>query len=344
MLLPVLNEAGRIDACLAALCQQPEEVQEILVIDGGSDDGTQAIVQRHHAVDERVRLVDASPVDPSWTGKAWGLHRGLQSASTASNWILCVDADVTVQPLLVRSLLHHVQRSGVRIFSVATGQRLSGNLEALLHPAMLTTLIYRFGSPGRATKNRHRVQANGQCFIAPREILLRTAAFQAAQTSLCEDITIVRRLAECGEQIGFYESDGLVEVNMYGSWRETWNNWPRSLPMRDQYFGWREAMALFGILIVQALPLPAVILGALFRLPLPILVFAGFLLMIRVGVLFGVARAYPDRPWTFWLSPFADLPAVLRIIQFALRRHHSWRGRTYRRGKGGVFEPIGDVK
>ena len=177
MLLPVLNEAGRIDACLAALCQQPEEVQEILVIDGGSDDGTQAIVQRHHAVDERVRLVDASPVDPSWTGKAWGLHRGLQSASTASNWILCVDADVTVQPLLVRSLLHHAQRSGVRIFSVATGQRLSGNLEALLHPAMLTTLIYRFGSPGRATKNRHRVQANGQCFFAPRADLAANGGF-----------------------------------------------------------------------------------------------------------------------------------------------------------------------
>ena len=179
----------------------------------------------------------------------------------ASDWILCVDADVTVQPQLVRSLLHHAQRSGVQTFSVATGQQLSGNLEALIHPAMLTTLIYRFGSPGRATSNRHRVQANGQCFFAPRQILLRTEAFRAAQASLCEDITIVRRLAECGEQIGFYESNGLVDVKMYNSWRETWNNWPRSLPMRDQYFGWREAVALFGVLIVQALPLPAVILA-----------------------------------------------------------------------------------
>ena len=344
VLLPVLNEAGRIDGCLRALCQQTEEVQEILVIDGGSEDGTQALVQRHHTTDERVKLIDASPVDPSWTGKAWGLHQGLQSASTVSDWILCVDADVTVQPLLVRSLLHHAQRSGVGIFSVATGQRLSGNLEALLHPAMLTTLIYRFGSPGRATRNRHRVQANGQCFFAPREILLRTSAFRAAQTSLCEDITIVRRLAEFGEQIGFYESDGLVEVHMYGSWHETWNNWPRSLPMRDQYFGWREALVLFGNLIAQALPLPAVILGALYQLPLLPLVLAGFLLTIRVGVLFGVARAYPDRPWTFWLSPLADLPVLLRIIQFALRRQHSWRGRTYRRGKSGAFEPIGDIK
>ena len=81
-----------------------------------------------------------------------------------------------------------------------------------------------------------------------------------------------------------------------------------------------------------------------FDLPLLLLVVAGFFLMIRLGVLFGVARAYPSRPWTFWFSPLADLPVVLRIIQFALRRSHSWRGRTYRRGKGGVFEPIGDVE
>ena len=341
VLLPVLNEANRIDACLTALCQQPEELHEILVVDGGSIDGTQGIVQRHHSVDERVKLIDASPVDPSWTGKAWGLHQGLQRASTHSEWILCVDADVMVHPKLVRSLLHHAHRSGVQIFSVATEQRLSGNLEALIHPAMLTTLIYRFGSPGRATKNRHRVQANGQCFFAPRQILLRTEAFCAAQASLCEDITIVRCLAEYGEQIGFYESNGLVDVKMYNSWRETWNNWPRSLPMRDQYFGWREAVALFGVLIVQALPLPLVILGARFQLPLLILVVAGFFLMIRLGVLLGVARAYPDRPWAFWFSPLADLPVVLRIIQFALRRRHTWRGRTYRRGKGGVFEPVG---
>ena len=341
ILLPVLNEAQRIDTCLAALSRQPEEVQEILVIDGGSDDGTQGIVLRHHRVDERVKLLDASPVDPNWTGKAWGLHWGLQRALVTSGWILCVDADVTVQPLLVRSLLHHTQRSAVGIFSVATAQRLSGSLEALIHPAMLTTLIYRFGSPGRATKNRHRVQANGQCFFAPRQILLNTDAFSAAHASLCEDITIVRRLAECGEQIGFYESDGLVEVNMYQSWRETWNNWPRSLPMRDQYFGWHEALALLGVLVIQALPLPALMIGAMLHIPLLIL-FAGFFLTIRLGVLFGIARAYPNRRWTFWLSPLADLPVVLRIIQFAVRRHHSWRGRTYRRAKSGAFEPIGD--
>jgi dolichol-phosphate mannosyltransferase len=184
------------------------------------------------------------------------------------------------------------------------------------------------------------VQANGQCFLSRRDLLIETGAFRAAQSSLCEDITIVRRLAECGEAIGFYESAGLVDVTMYDDWRAVWHNWPRSLPMRDQYFGWRETMGIAGTLLFQALPLPAFILGISLGAPLWLNLPAALLLSIRIGVLLGTARSYPSRPWSYWLSPLADLPVVLRIIQLALRKRHSWRGRTYIRRKGGAFEPV----
>ena len=340
VILPVLNEARRISRCLDSLIAQPEEVSEILVVDGGSSDGTQRIVERYHARDARVRLVDASPIDPRWTGKAWGLQFALRESDPRSRWILTVDADLWGSPKLVRSLLAHAAKTGVTTFSVATHQHLAGKLDALIHPPMLTTLIYRYGSPGRAQRDLHKVQANGQCFLSQRKLLLDSDAFGAAKTSLCEDVTIVRRLAECGAAIGFYESDGLAEVAMYDDWRETWNNWPRSLPMRDQYFGWREVFGLIGVLIVQALPLPAFLLSMAFGAPLWFLCLSGFLLMIRIGVLIGLARAYPDRPWSYWVSPLADLPVVLRIVQFALRKRHSWRGRTYVRRKGGSFEPL----
>jgi dolichol-phosphate mannosyltransferase len=341
ILLPVLNEAARIEKCLAGLILQPDEVSEILVIDGGSTDGTQALVQLYQRKEPRVRLLDASPVDPRWTGKSWGLHFGLLRSNSACQWILCVDADVQVSALLARSLLAHARRTGVSTFSVATQQRLSGAMDALVHPALLTTLVYRFGAPGRATRNLHKVQANGQCFLSRRATLLETGAFLAAQSSLCEDITIVRRLAECGETVGFYESDGLVEVTMYRDWRDTWRNWPRSLPMRDQYFGWREAFGLFGVLLVQALPLPLFVFGWLLGAPGWFLLLTAIFVLIRIGVSYGVARAYPDRPWSYWLSPLWDLPAALRLIQSALTRRHSWRGRSYIRGKGGRFEPLG---
>jgi len=341
VILPVLNEAARIDTCLSGLTAQSEEINEILVVDGGSTDGTQSIVEQHRKNDTRVRLLDASPIDAHWTGKVWGLNFGLQRSDPCCGWILSIDADVCVAPMLARSLLSHAQKNGVSSFSVAAQQKLSDKLDALIHPAMLTTLVYRFGEPGAATSKISHVQANGQCFLSRREILLHTQAFSAARTSLCEDVTVARRLAECGETVGFYEADpGLIDVRMYGSWRETWNNWPRSLPMRDQYFGWREAVNLTGALMLQALPLPLFLIGLCRGAALFFLILTGALLALRVGVLVGTARAYPDRPWSYWLSPLADLPVALRILQLTLRRRHRWRGRTYVRRKGGVFEPL----
>jgi dolichol-phosphate mannosyltransferase len=46
-----------------------------------------------------------------------------------------------------------------------------------------------------------------------------------------------------------------------------------------------------------------------------------------VGVLCGAARAYVQRPWTYWLSPLADVPVALALFASALRRRHTWRGR-----------------
>ena len=94
IILPVLNESPRIANCLDSLIAQPREAAEILVVDGGSTDGTQEIVMGYQARDKRVRLIDASPIGLAWTGKAWGLHVGLQSSDANSEWILCVDADV----------------------------------------------------------------------------------------------------------------------------------------------------------------------------------------------------------------------------------------------------------
>ena len=339
VIVPILNEATRIPTCLEALSAQPAEVAEILAVDGGSTDGTQAIVESYGRRDPRIRLIDASPVDESWTGKAWGLNFGLQQTSPHSAWILCIDADVHVSPSLVRSLLAHAKKTGVSTFSAATIQHLSGMMEGLVHPALLTTLVYRFGSPGNATRNRHQVQANGQCFIARRATLMKTEAFQAARQSLCEDITIVRHLAACGEEIGFYETAGLVEVSMYSHWRETWANWPRSLPMRDQYFGWQEALGLVEVMVVQAVPLPLLILGWVFSAPDWLMAVNTGLFLMRLGVMANVARAYDPRPWTYWLSPLGDLPAAMKLVQSALTRRHRWRGRTYVRSQRGAYKP-----
>jgi dolichol-phosphate mannosyltransferase len=333
VLVPVLNERGRLSPCLAGLIAQPNEVAEILVVDGGSSDGTQDLVSTFAARDDRVRMVGASPIPAGWNGKAHGLQMGLDRADPCSAWILTVDADVRPAPGLVRSLLSHAIRSEVAAVSIATTQRLSGVAEGVVHPALLTTLVYRFGIPGHTTRQVAAVQANGQCALYRRVPLERSGGFTAARASVCEDVTTARALASNGYAVGFHESDGLASVEMYASWSDAWRNWTRSLPLRDRYAGRAGWSGLTEVALAQALPLPLLLMLWRF-VPRPRFAVAinGLLVLVRLGVLGGTARAYAWRPWTYWLSPLADVPVAVQLWRSALRRRHVWRGRRLVRG------------
>lgn len=343
VLVPVLNEYARLAPCLDGLLAQGPEVAEMLVIDGGSTDGTQSLVAHYVARDSRMQLIDASPAPLDWNGKTWGLDVGLRHASRAARWVLTIDADVRPAPTLAQALLAHTRRTGDAALSVATLQHLSGASEALIHPALLATLVYRFGSPGHRTRRVHEVQANGQCMLLRRDLLDRYGGFAAVRESICEDITLARMLASNGVPVGFYEAGDLVAVRMYEGAGDTWRNWSRSLPLRDRYFGIAGVIGLLEVALIQALPLPLLLVALAvgttrapssprllaYRLVLAV---EGLLVALRLGVLAGTARAYSQPPWTYWLSPVLDLPVACKLMQQALRRRHSWRGRVLLRG------------
>lgn len=329
VLVPVLDEANRLAPCLDGLIAQGPEVAEILVLDGGSTDGTPDLVRQYADRDPRVRLVDATPVPTGRNGKAHGLQAGLDRSDPATGWLLTIDADVRPAPGLVPALLAHAAAEEVRALSAATRQRLSGAAEGLVHPAMLATLVYRYGIPGHATADVGQVQANGQCFLARRDVLERIGGFAVGLDSACEDVTVARAIAAQGHRVGFYETDGLVSVAMYAGAREAWENWTRSLPMKDRFANGAGPARLAEILLVQALPLPlAALAAAIAGARHPATAVNVALLCVRVGVLAGMARAYAGRPATYWLSPLADLPVALRLWRMARRRRHTWRGRA----------------
>jgi dolichol-phosphate mannosyltransferase len=328
VIVPVLDEAARIAACLHGLLAAGPEAGEILVVDGGSRDGTLARVREIAATDPRVRIIDASPVPAGWNGKAWGLDAGLRASSASARWIATIDADVTATAGLFPAMVAHAQARKVDVLSVAVRQLLGTPLMAVVHPAMLATLIYRFGLPGREATRVADVQASGQCFLALRALLVEHGAFGNVRASRCEDVTLARSLVASGVPVGFYEAGDLVSVKMYDSAGETWRNWPRSLTLRDRFAPFGGRLGLIEVALVQALPLPLTIgLAIAHATGSFAFMVAAILTCVRVGVLCGAARAYVRRPWTYWLSPLADVPAALALFASALRRRHTWRGR-----------------
>jgi dolichol-phosphate mannosyltransferase len=356
-ILPTLNERPRLGPCLDGLLAQGPELCEILVSDGGSEDGTRDLVAAYRVRDPRVRLVDSGAIPDGWNGKAWGLELAARRAGPEAAWIMTIDADVRPRPSLVASLLAHAARKGLGVLSVATEQELAGPGVALVHPALLATLVYRFGIPGHATRRPEGVQANGQCLLIRRDLLERIGGFAVGRLSLCDDVTVARRLAAVGESVGFYESNGLVSTRMYESGWEAFTNWPRSLTLKDHLVGPPALLGLVEVTFVQALPLlmvlllavrsrqegsaaPPVRLEATSARPTSasslshgegvrgwLLVVNVGLLAMRLGTLVGIARAYHPLPPTFWLSPLLDLPATVQLWRCALTRRHRWRGR-----------------
>jgi dolichol-phosphate mannosyltransferase len=329
VIVPVLDEFSRVGPCLESVRNQGSSVREILVVDGGSVDGTPDLVRAYAQLDPRIKLVDASPVPEGVNGKAYGLMFGSRASEPETDWLLTVDADVRLQPGAVDAVVHHAVNADLHVLSVATEQRVKGALLGLLHPSMLTTLVFRFGIPGHALTRVAEVQANGQCFLIRRELLQRSGGFERLLGTVAEDVTLARTIAAMGEPVGFFETDGLVEVEMHTDGLDAWRNWPRSLPLRDRFATWQSDLGLLEVLLVQAAP-PVFLLAGLLQggVREPFAQLQLGLLLARLGVLAGTARAYRSRPWSYWLSPLADLPVTIEIIRRSRQSSHVWRGRT----------------
>lgn len=339
VVVPTLNEADRISPCLAGLSQQSYEVREIIVVDSNSTDGTPDLVKAAQKKDPRFHLITDDPLPSGWVGRPWALHNGfLQSAQ--AEWFLGMDADTQPDPGLVASLVKTAQHEGYDLVSLSPQFILKYPGECWLQPALLITLLYRFESAGVDSAVAERVMANGQCFLCRRAVLAQVGGYTSAKSSFCDDVTLARNIALQGFKVGFLDGAQVLKVRMYEGALQTWQEWGRSLDLKDASSHPALWWDLWLLVAVQALPLPILVSYLVFPLspPLPTLLVSllglnAFLLTIRFALLLAIAPSY-DRTlaqasWLFWLSPLADPLAVLRIFLSALRTPTQWRGRQY---------------
>lgn len=342
IVVPTLNEAARITPCLTGLSRQSYEVREILVVDSRSQDGTVELVKAAQAKDPRFRVLTDDPLPPGWVGRPWALHTGFLNSSEASEWILGIDADTQPQPGLVASLVTTAVEQGYDLVSLSPRFILKDLGEFWLQPALLMTLVYRFGAAGVDAEGSERVMANGQCFLCRRSLLVSLGGYTSARSSFCDDVTLARYAAAQGAKVGFLDGAKVLQVRMYEGMAETWKEWGRSLDLKDAASVGQKWGDLGFLLAVQGLPLFACLflgLGVLFGYTaLPVQIALGInalLVAIRLGLLAAIAPSYnfsqAQASWSFWLSPLADPFAVYRIFLSSIRTPTQWRGRSYGR-------------
>ena len=319
VIIPARNEANRIRACLEAIVGAPG-IHEVVVVDDESSDETAAIASRLGAT-----VLSGKPLPNGWVGKAWALHQGVQAAT--GEWVVTLDADAVAHPQLAQAVVQRAQRDGLRFVSVGTRFDCPSKGAQWLHPAMLTTLVYRYGPSGYKGKVKPDSQlANGQCMAFLRRDAIDHDVLTRVRGETIEDVALVRLVASMGWSVAMLDGSKLLTVRMFESFTDTWNGWGRSLSLASV----DNVRRVFGhsivLMLAQVAPLWMLVLG----LSTPVSI---ALLLIRIGTLFGMRRAFVQHSLWYWLSPLADTLALIALFRGLIRqvfgRKATWRGRTY---------------
>jgi succinoglycan biosynthesis protein ExoA len=252
-----LNESKNIRSILETLAIEAEELNAtILVIDGGSTDGTQAITSQIMATNGRIELLD----NPKRIQSA-ALNLAARHVETTADYLIRVDAHGEYPADYCRVLVEEASSTGADSVVVAMVTKGHG----LFQKATATAQNSRLGTGG----SKHRVGAIGHWVDHGHHALMRVRSFLAVggydeEFSHNEDAELDYRLTLAGYRIWMTDRTGMVYF-------------PRSQPSRlfSQYRGYGSGRArnIFKHHIIpkprQMIPLvvaPAVILALLLPL------------------------------------------------------------------------------
>jgi glycosyltransferase involved in cell wall biosynthesis len=98
LVIPIRDEAASLGALIKSINRQTVQPAEVLLVDGGSTDGTPALARRLTTGDERFRVVEAGPATP-------GRGRNVGIAAARNQWVALTDAGISLEPTWLEHLL-----------------------------------------------------------------------------------------------------------------------------------------------------------------------------------------------------------------------------------------------
>lgn len=201
------ESASTLEACLLRL-RAARGVAEIRVIDNASLDGTLDIIQRHAAMDPRVRFI-GNPDNP---GFAVACNQG--AGESTAPWLAFVNPDLMIEAdTLSRLRLHADALAGEVLLGVDLVDEAGHRDEAarrrdLDFKGMLAAIL---SSPARASKlgvpvneaeRLQRVAAvSGALMLVPRVLFDRLDGFDEGYRLHAEDLDLCRRARVAGATI-----------------------------------------------------------------------------------------------------------------------------------------------
>lgn len=349
VVIPARNEAGLLPQTLpTVLAQDYPGPFQVLLVDDHSADGTGPLarqIAQGMNLAERLRVVEAAPLQPGWTGKLWALEQGLRALpDTGADWVLFTDADIAYAPGQLRRLLGKASCDDLDLVSLMVGLRVANLWGRLLLPAFVYffAMLYPFRRVNDPRKTS--AAAAGGCLLLRGKALTGSGGLAPLAGALIDDCALARQIKNKGREGGGRIWLGLTRevrsLRPCDSLGEIWNMVARTAFVQLRYSPLLLFGTVAGMLLVYLAPavLTAGGLAALTANPASglawtttLLSMVAWLLMIRTYL--PMLRWYRVSPLLAPLLPLTATLYTLMTVDSARRFWQGvggrWKGRSY---------------
>ncbi len=320
------NEELDLPGCLDGLIAQDYPDLEIIVVDGGSSDGTREVAL---ARAPRVRLIDEPPLPDGWVGKNWACRTGAHAAT--GEWLLFTDADMSYDPTVVRAAYEWGERERSDLVTLASRIEMGSFWERLVMPMYTQMVLTYFRAPRVNRDSSNAAMANGQFLMARRDAYERVGGHDAIRDAVLEDVRLAQEFRRAGLRLRVAWAPDLLSTRMYRDRHELFEGLLRNMH-GTRFSAGREAGFLLGLIGFFWLPLGVLPFG-LWNGSLPLIVVGGFLWIALFAKHAGFARATKGSALYGLLFPaavgFYVVLVSVSLVQGLRRRPVLWKGRRY---------------
>lgn len=210
IVIPARNEEKNLPKILSCLASQTWKIEEIVVVNDNSTDGTERVTREFSRKCSNVRVVSLSSDPPNgWVGKSWALWNGV--LSTTGDVLIFLDADVEPTPTAVETLVSLYAEFG-GLISVWPYQRFERFYE---HLGMFGNLMAVYASNYFEFAGIPPSGAFGPVIVTSREDYLRTGGHEAIKDSVLEDVKLGKLYVEHGLSVKNFIGGELIKFRMY---------------------------------------------------------------------------------------------------------------------------------
>jgi chlorobactene glucosyltransferase len=331
ILIPARDEEENIPACLDAALAQGEVVEEVLVYDDHSRDGTARIVEEYARRDSRVRLVSPATLPAGWCGKSFACAR--LAGEARAGWLLFLDADARLSVGAARLIVREASARGVTMLSCWPRLETRGFWEGALMPLLNFVVFTLYPAPLALRRPDASLGlAHGSCVLARRDDYERVGGHTAVRGELFEDVRLAQAWRAAGRPSLCLDGRAVVGVRMYRSLAEIWRGFQKNF-----FPAFRSARAFWAFMSLHLF----VFFAPFALLPLAVKAGGGALVWVAAAACvlatrFALAIRFRQPLWSPLVHPLGEAVLLALGVSSWLRcrtgRGVVWKGRSYRAG------------